>query len=368
MTVQTSARLSLCMIVKDEADMLPGFLERVRGLWDELVVVDTGSQDQTVAILEAAGAQVLHRPWQNDFALARNQSLEAARGEWIIFLDPDEYVSAQFVAQARALVSNTTVGAATVNMQNLREDGHLQEEHIVRMFRRHRDVRFRHAIHEDLADTLLPRLRQSGRTLVHLDGPIEHHGYERAHAQARGKKQRDTSIIKDTLARNPSDLYLHFKLLEQARFWGDQELAQRAAPEALLAWNQTPEGELGHWAGELAVMLVDGMTVGRAEETLRQLQVFSKKIPSSPAIAHRLGEVFESLNRFDEASEAFEAALKMDGPVINKQLGTIRPRMGLVRLAIAANNIGAAIAHLQSAQELAPNDPEVQFTASVLLH
>ena len=57
MTVQTSARLSLCMIVKDEADMLPGFLERVRGLWDELV--DTGSTDHSVALLEAAGAPAL---------------------------------------------------------------------------------------------------------------------------------------------------------------------------------------------------------------------------------------------------------------------------------------------------------------------
>ena len=81
-------QLSLCMIVKDEAEMLPEFLKRARGLWDELVVVDTGSQDDTVAILEAAGAKVLHRPWQNDFALARNFSLEAAAGVWILSLTP----------------------------------------------------------------------------------------------------------------------------------------------------------------------------------------------------------------------------------------------------------------------------------------
>ena len=82
MTVPTPARLSLCMIVKDEAVMLPGFLERVRGLWDELVVVDTGSTDTSVALLEASGARVLHQPWRHDFALARNHSLEAATGEW----------------------------------------------------------------------------------------------------------------------------------------------------------------------------------------------------------------------------------------------------------------------------------------------
>jgi glycosyltransferase involved in cell wall biosynthesis len=63
----TTVKLSLCMIIRDEAAMLPEFLKRVRGLWDELVVVDTGSQDQTVAILEAAGAKVARDP--DDFYL-----------------------------------------------------------------------------------------------------------------------------------------------------------------------------------------------------------------------------------------------------------------------------------------------------------
>ena len=97
MTIPFPPSLSLCMIVKDEADMLPAFLAKVQGLWDELVVVDTGSRDTTVAILEAAGAKVLHRPWRHDFALARNYSLEAATGDWVLVLDPDEHVSAQFL-------------------------------------------------------------------------------------------------------------------------------------------------------------------------------------------------------------------------------------------------------------------------------
>ena len=367
MTLTTTPGLSLCMIVKDEADMLPAFLARAQGLWDELVVVDTGSRDATVAILEAAGAKVLHHPWQNDFALARNYSLEAAGGEWILVLDPDEHVSAEFVVQARALVSNAGVGAATVNMQNLREDGHVQSEHIVRMFRRHENIRFRHAIHEDLADTLLPQLRASALELVHLEGPIEHHGYHRAHAQARGKKERDTSIIEATLARNPQDVYLYYKLLELARFWGDEDLARRAAPQAMAAWNRTPDCALGYWAGELAVMMVDAIALGQAEQALDRLQNFSEKLPDSPAIAYRMGELLESLNRFGEARLAFERAMKVQGPVINKQVRTVRPLMGLVRLGIATDNMEMALIHLRSAQREAPKDPEVAFTAGLLL-
>jgi len=367
MPLSPPIQLSLCMIVKDEAGMLPEFLARTRGLWDELVVVDTGSQDDTVAILEAAGAKVLHRPWQNDFAQARNYSLEAASGEWILVLDPDEHVSAEFVAQARALLNDPQIGAATVAMQNHREDGHLQEEHIVRMFRRHDGVRFRHAIHEDLTDTLIPRLHQTGQTIVHIQGSIIHHGYDRTHANGRGKKERDVSIIEATLAKDPDDLYLHYKLLEQARFWNDQNLMRRAAPLALAAFERAPNKISGHWAGELAVMMVDGSTIGLTEQRYELLQSVSVKVQASPAIHYRLGELLESLGRFNEAIVEFQNAIEAKGPVINAQLRNVRPLMGLVRIALATQNLRLALKSLRLAQEIAPHDPEVQFAGSILL-
>lgn len=367
MPLSPPIQLSLCMIVKDEAGMLPEFLARARGLWDELVVVDTGSQDDTVAILEAAGAKVLHKPWQNDFALARNYSLEAASGEWILVLDPDEHVSAAFVAQARALVADTRAGAASVVMQNHREDGHLQEARLVRMFRRHPGVRFRHAIHEDLSDTLMPHLEQTGQMLVHLPAPIMHLGYERAHAQARGKKARDTSIIEAVLARDPDDLYLHYKLMEQARYWADEGLAARAAPAAMAAFDRAPDSALGHWAGELAVMMVDGLCAGRPQDALVALGKLWERVPDSSAIAYRRGELFESLNQWAEAAAAFDHAIKASGPLINVQLRTVRPLMGLVRVALATQDMSAAIDHLKSARDMDPSDPEVAFTAGILL-
>jgi tetratricopeptide (TPR) repeat protein len=366
MTAPPPARLSLCMIVKDEAEMLPGFLERVRGLWDELVVVDTGSTDNSVALLEAAGARVLHQPWRHDFALARNHSLDAATGEWIIFLDPDEYVSPAFVAQARAVLDDEAVGAATVAMQNLREDGHVQEACLLRMFRRAPEVRFRHAIHEDVAETLLPQLRATGQVIAHLSAPINHHGYRKEVAQARNKKQRDTAIIEASLRQNPDDLYLHFKLLEQARFWGDAALASTAAPLALEAWQRVPDSALNYWAGELAVMMVDGLHASDWEAALVQLQALALRVPDSPAIAHRSGELLELLDRLHQAKTAFEIALSLQGPAINSQLGGVRARMGLVRIAIALQDLDAARTHLQRAHELAPNDPEVVFTKGLL--
>jgi len=361
-----SARLSLCMIVKDESQMLPGFLERVHGLWDELVVVDTGSADDTVAILEGAGAKVLHQAWRNDFAYARNYSLQAATCDWIIFLDPDEYVSADFVAQARSVLLDSQLGAATVSMQLPREDGHVQQSNLLRMFRRYPQVQFRHAIHEDVAESLMPAMDAAGHALTHIAAPILHHGYDKAHMQARGKKARDTSIMEASLRQDPDDLYLYFKLLEQARLTGDRKLARKVVPMAMAAWHRAPDAALHYWAGELAVMMTDALFEAQSASSLAQLESLALRVPDSPAIAYRRGQLLETLERLPEAQLAFAAALNTRGPVFNRQLRSVRPLMGLVRLAIATQDLDVARQHLQAARALAPEDPEVVFASSLL--
>ncbi len=83
-------RISLCMIVKDEEEMLPRCLAAVAEHVDELVIVDTGSTDRTVEIAESFGADVVEFPWNGSFADARNVSLDRATGDWILWLDADE--------------------------------------------------------------------------------------------------------------------------------------------------------------------------------------------------------------------------------------------------------------------------------------
>ena len=99
--------LSLCMIVKDEEEMLPGCLEAIRGAVDEIIIVDTGSTDRTVEIAESFGARVLHFPWNGSFADARNVGHAAATSDWIVYLDADEHLVPEDAAQLRELTSRT---------------------------------------------------------------------------------------------------------------------------------------------------------------------------------------------------------------------------------------------------------------------
>lgn len=82
--------LSLSMIVRDEAERLAACLRSVQGFVDEMVVVDTGSCDDTVAIAEGLGATVHRIDWPGDFAPARNQALQWVSGDWVLVLDADE--------------------------------------------------------------------------------------------------------------------------------------------------------------------------------------------------------------------------------------------------------------------------------------
>ena len=91
--MKSSIRLSQCMIVKDEEQNIQRELSWGKGIVCEQIVVDTGSTDRTVEIAEELGAKVFHFTWNNDFSAAKNFAIEQAGGNWIAFLDADEYFS-----------------------------------------------------------------------------------------------------------------------------------------------------------------------------------------------------------------------------------------------------------------------------------
>ena len=84
--------ISLCMIVKDEEAVLKRCLESVEGIADEIIVVDTGSQDRTKEIAEEIGAKVYRFPWIDDFAAARNFSFSKADMDYCLWLDADDVI------------------------------------------------------------------------------------------------------------------------------------------------------------------------------------------------------------------------------------------------------------------------------------
>ncbi|UHA61583.1 glycosyltransferase family 2 protein [Metabacillus litoralis] len=84
-------KISACLIVKNEANNIRNCINSFKDIVNEVIVVDTGSNDNTVQLAEECGAIVYFFEWINDFASAKNYALEKASGDWIIFLDADEF-------------------------------------------------------------------------------------------------------------------------------------------------------------------------------------------------------------------------------------------------------------------------------------
>lgn len=204
-------RISAVTIVKNEEQNLGRWLQSVRHYADEIIVVDTGSTDGTVAMAEAAGAKVSYFPWINDFAAAKNFALEQTTGQWIAFFDADEYYSDEDAKKVRPLLERINPRLRTAGIMqkllNIDRDRHnrlISVTHQLRLFRRLPDVKYRGKIHEGLVG-----LKEKHRDIF-LDEELRifHTGY--SSSINRQKTARNLEILLAEIprrGRRPGDDY-----------------------------------------------------------------------------------------------------------------------------------------------------------------
>ena len=205
--------LSLSMIVRDEAAQIEDCLRSVQGFVDEMVVVDTGSTDNTAALAAALGARVEHMPWPGDFAPARNQALQWVTGDWVLVLDADERLRPEAIAPLRALMAQPDV--LLINLLR-HERGAVQSPYsnVSRLFRRHPAIRWSRAYHSMVDDSVAELLQQESHWRI-ADCPepaLLHDGY-RPELLAQGNKpQRLRQAMEAELIERPGDPYACAKL------------------------------------------------------------------------------------------------------------------------------------------------------------
>ena len=215
--------LSAAIIVRDEAEHLDGCLSSLRGLVDEIVVVDTGSSDASVEVAARHGAIVAHEPWRGDFATPRNRSLDLATGEWILYVDADERVRAGDDRERRRQIAAAT-GHAAFRVPLVPRVGwtpYLE----YRLWRHDPDVRFSGRMHESIVSAIHTAAQRDGRTVVASDVlTIEHLGYERDQER---KYQRDEPILLAALREHPERVfyYDHLARIYQALGRDDEAVA-----------------------------------------------------------------------------------------------------------------------------------------------
>ncbi|WP_123042213.1 tetratricopeptide repeat-containing glycosyltransferase family 2 protein [Cohnella candidum] len=187
--------LGLCMIVRNEGDLLEKCLSSTASSVDEIVIIDTGSTDSTKSIASRYTQHVYDFDWNDDFAAARNAAIERSTSTWILMLDADEYLDVPDLAELRKFLSTIPVSDPSglvlpvYNFVGTTGSGKISESKAMRVFTRHPDLRFDRPIHEQLVS-------RSGR-LKELEYPliIYHTGYTTETIAYKRKNERNQAIL-----------------------------------------------------------------------------------------------------------------------------------------------------------------------------
>jgi glycosyltransferase involved in cell wall biosynthesis len=208
----TTPDISLCMIINNEAHHLKKCLSSVQGIVSEIIIVDTGSEDNSQEIAREFGAKVIDMPWENDFAKARNMSLKQASSNWILVLDADEVIEEWSEERLRPLLGAEHVHGYWLPM--IHYVGEVPEvdydkDHVCRLFRNDQRITFRGSIHEEIASSIweLP-----AGEISYAELHIYHYGYLEEELQRRNKHNRNLALINHGLELQPNDLMLRYAL------------------------------------------------------------------------------------------------------------------------------------------------------------
>lgn len=330
--------ISLCMIVKNEAAWIEKCINAVKGLVDQVVVVDTGSTDNTAELAKGLGAEVYHFEWNDDTSAARNESLKHAKDEWILVLDADETIAATDFDKLKLLTRLSEYDGFALVQRNYTNDTYREDfvwavnsdyeeskgfigwvpRLIVRLFRNNSRIRFEGVAHELVEGSIA----KAGGKYFPADVPIHHF-----------KELKPADVLSEKAA--------HYRRI------GEKKLA--AEPNNPRAWHEmgTVEREAGNFqkAKEYFEKAVEfdggfveawqslGVCCSKLSDVDRAIAAFKKAIdlnPHYPIPYFSLGVAYHRKGMLNAARDAIVEGLKRNPDDFNAMtnLGAIYEQGG----------------------------------------
>jgi len=295
--------VSLCMITRNEEHCITRCISSVRHLVEEIIVVDTGSSDDTKAVAADNGAKVLEFDWCDDFAAARNYALEQAASDWILVLDADETLGSVTRDEFLAVVTGSlTEGYYLKICSYLNQGDETAADYIVRLFKNKPQYRFNGVIHEQVAGSI--KYHNGGGGLAFAPLTVYHFGYLTEAVLSKQKFLRNTTIINKALLDSPQDSFLHY-CLGVEHLQSDVKLANELLLKALALMS----GEEGYFRQVLIALLM-GLLLdpswGNPDD------IFAKAFrmfPDDGDIYCLYGIRLLQYNRYEEALVSFTTAM-----------------------------------------------------------
>ncbi len=338
-----SETLSLCMIVKNEEQLLPGLLDDMLPHIDDCLIVDTGSTDRTVEIARARGATVLHHPSTGATADCRNVYLERARGSWVMVLDADESIAERDRPKLRELMADgadayfftvhnytrsldlldrwyPNLGDYPVEEERSGCPGHSRFE-VVRLIRKRPDIRYEAGTSQHTNP--LPSLQAAGCTLRSTGIAIHHFQLLKGGEAFVASKQRQRLAGEMFQAeRNANDFLAHLNVGRSLFTMGKDEQALSYLTRAIAIDPSSPRA----WLARAVVRC----EMGHERRALHDLVRTLRLDPQSADAWVVLGMVLHRLGRFNRAEWALTTALRHHSthPLAFNSLGVVYTDIG----------------------------------------
>ncbi len=300
--------LTACYIVKNEAAKLERSLESLRGAVDEIVVVDTGSTDETRLVAEKHGARVFSFPWQDDFSAARNVSLSKAKGDWILVVDADEYFPDGMAKNLRQAIRRhgREKDLLLLVRRELDEDTGkvLLDSYVPRVLRRVNGLAYEGAIHEEPRH--LGRIIDRMGAIPAEDVLMMHTGYSGTLSRAKG--ERNLALLKKELeSGSPRDSIYRY-LAETYAGLDDEEKALK------YAWMDVKSGRKDFAFASSAYRILLRI-LGKRPEAYRQrrraAEIAVRDFPELPEFHAEYAECLGYGMEYREAAAEDEKALSL---------------------------------------------------------
>ena len=332
--------LSLSMIVRDEAERIEACLASVKDLVDEMVVVDTGSKDDTVQRATTAGARVEHLSWPGDFAPARNAALTMVKGDWVLVLDADEQLLPDAIPALKELMEQPDV--LVINLLRFERGATMAPySSVSRLFRRHPQVQWSRPYHSMIDDSVEAVLENEPHWKVVDCGvpALLHDGYRPELLANSDKAQRLRDAMEQWLQQHPGDAYACAKLGALELESGEPQKGIAVLKEGLAALGEGDERPAERYELLLHLaMALRHQDPNAAIQTYRQALALPLEARLSLGARLNLAALLMDVDQLDEAialtQEATEQAPEVALTWYN--LGLMQRRKGDIGAAIKA--------------------------------
>ncbi|ABO49915.1 glycosyl transferase, family 2 [Desulforamulus reducens MI-1] len=303
--------ISLCIIAKDEEQNIARCINSAKDYVDQIIVVDTGSTDYTVELAEELGAEVYHFIWQDDFALARNKSLEHATGDWILFLDCDEELDPDTAPLLKGVIENENFNGYSLKIINMFNNQPGTRFLGFRMFRNSPLHRFECPIHEQILPSVI---RNSSRDKIgQSDITIYHYGYDIDEAANKNKIERNLRILHKAHQDYGNTGFIPFYIAVEHQKMGDY---QKALDYYTLSLGRSDINE-NYVPSMIRSMVTCYINLQQYQEGLDFADKFLKVFPNYTDLVYLKGILYSHLDNIPQALECMNQCIAMGPPPIN---------------------------------------------------